>query len=136
VGGRLFHLSFTPETVADDPNGGQHFAFAVPLQSDRAARLDAIRLSVPGRPAVSVRAAAGSRVAPDVRTARSAPGRVSVRWDASAHPMVMVRDPATGEVLSFARGGAAEIATDRTDLEVQLSNGIAGRSVRVAVPAR
>jgi hypothetical protein len=50
--------------------------------------------------------------------------------------MVMVRDPATGEVLSFARGGAVDIATDRTDLEVQLSNGIAGRSVRVAVPAR
>ncbi|MGH7513437.1 MAG: hypothetical protein ACREOQ_11000 [Gemmatimonadales bacterium] len=137
VGGRLFHLSFTPETVADDPNGGRHFAFAVPLQPDRAARLDAIRLNVPGRPAVSLRAAAaGSRVVPDVRTARSAPGRVSVRWDASAHPMVMVRDPATGQVLSFARGGAAEIATDRTDLEVQLSNNIGGRSVRVAVPAR
>jgi hypothetical protein len=136
VGGRLFRLSFTPETVADDPNGGQHFAFAVPLQPDRAARLDAIRLNVPGRAAVSLRAAAASSVAPDVRTARSAPGRVSIRWDAAAHPMVMVRDPATGQVLSFARGGAAEIATDRTDLEVQLSNGIAGRSVRVAVPAR
>jgi hypothetical protein len=136
VGGRVFHLSFTPHTVADDPQGGQHFAFAVPLQPDRAARLDAIRLSVPGRPAVSLRAAAGSSVAPEVRTGRSAPGRVSVRWDASVHPMVMVRDPATGQVLSFARGGAADIATDRTDLEVQLSNGIAGRSVRVAVPAR
>jgi hypothetical protein len=136
VGGRVFYLSFTPETVADDPNSGRHFAFAVPLQPDRAARLDAIRLNVPGRPAVSLRAAAGSSVAPDVHTFRSAPGRVSVRWDASAHPMVMVRDPATGQVLSFARGGAAEIATDRTDLEVQLSNGIAGRSVRVAVPAR
>jgi hypothetical protein len=136
VGGRLFHVSFTPETVADDPNGGQHFAFAVPLQPDRAARLDAIRLSVPGRPVVSVRAVAGSSLTPEVRTARSAPGRVTVRWDASAHPMVMVRDPASGQVLSFARGGAAEIATDRTDLEVQLSNGIVGRSVRVAVPAR
>jgi hypothetical protein len=136
AGGRLFHLSFTPETVADDPNGGQHFAFAVPLQPDRAARLDAIRLSVPGRPAVSLRATAGSSVVSEVRTARPAPGRVSVRWDAVVHPMVMVRDPATGEVLSFARGGAVDIATDRTDLEVQLSNGIAGRSVRVAVPAR
>jgi hypothetical protein len=50
--------------------------------------------------------------------------------------MVMVRDPASGQVLSFARGGAAEIATERTDLEVQLSNGILGRSVRIAVPAR
>jgi hypothetical protein len=136
AGGRLFHLSFTPQTVADDPHGGQHFAFAVPLQPDRAARLDAIRLSVPGRAAVSLRATTGAATALDVRTARSAPGRVSVRWDPVAHPMVMVRDPATGQVLSFARGGAAEIATDRSDLEVQLSNGIAGRSVRVQVPGR
>jgi hypothetical protein len=48
--------------------------------------------------------------------------------------MVMVRDPGTGQVLSFARGGAAELATDRPDLDVQLSNGVAGRSVRVTVP--
>jgi hypothetical protein len=132
----VFRLSFEPETVADDPDGGRHFAFAVPLQPDRAARLDAIRLNVPGRAAVSVRAAAGSNASLDLRTARSAPGRVSLRWDATAHPMVMVRDPISGQVLSFARGGAAEIATDRTDLEVQLSNGILGRSVRVAVPVR
>ena len=43
--------------------------------------------------------------------------------------MLLVRDPATGQVLSFARGGKAELVTDRTDLDVQLSNGIAGRSV-------
>ena len=136
AGGQVFRLSFEPETVADDPDGGRHFAFAVPLQPDRAARLDAIRLSVPGRAAVSMRAAAGSIASLDLRTARSAPGRVSLRWDATAHPMVMVRDPISGQVLSFARGGAAEIATDRTDLDVQLSNGILGRSVRVAVPVR
>jgi len=50
--------------------------------------------------------------------------------------MVMVRDPGTGQVLSFASGGSAEIATEQSDLEVQLSNGVAGRSVRVAVPPR
>ena len=55
-------------------------------------------------------------------------GKVSLQWDAAAHPMLMVRDPATGQVLSFARGGQAELVTDRTDLDVQLSNGIAGRS--------
>ena len=136
AGGRVFHVSFTPETVADDPHGGQHFAFAVPLQPDRSARLDAIRLSVPGRATVSLRTAAASGAALDLRTARSGPGRVSIRWDAAVHPMVMVRDPATGQVLSFAHGGSAEIATDRTDLEVQLSDGIAGRTVRVALPAR
>jgi hypothetical protein len=136
AGGRVFQLSFEPEQVADDPTGGRHFAFAVPLQPDRAARLDAIRLSVPGRSPVSVRAAAGAAAPVDLRTTRAGPGRISLRWNATVHPMVMVRDPASGQVLSFARGGAAEIATERTDLEVQLSNGILGRSVRVAVPAR
>lgn len=138
-GSRLFQLSFTPEEVADDPRGGRHFAFAVPIQPDRAARLNEMRLSVPGRPAVSVRSAsdaAGGPAVLDVRTTRLGPGRVSVQWNSVAHPMVMVRDPATGQVLSFAEGGQAEVATDRNDLEVQLSNGVGGRSMRIAVPAR
>ncbi|HET6580114.1 MAG TPA: CARDB domain-containing protein [Gemmatimonadales bacterium] len=135
-GSTLFRLSFAAERVADDPRGGQHFAFAIPLPADRAVRLDAIRLAVPGRPSVSVRAAAGATAgaAPEVRTTRAAPGRVALRWDAARHPMVMVRDPATGEVLSFARGGASEVVTDRADLDLQLSSGIGGRTVRVVVP--
>jgi hypothetical protein len=136
AGGGIFRLSFEPEQVADDPSGGRHFAFAVPLPADRAARLDAIRLAVPGRSAVSVRASAGAGGPIDLRTTRTGPGRVSLRWNATAHPMVMVRDAASGQVLSFARGGAADIATERADLEVQLSNGVLGRSLRIAVPAR
>jgi hypothetical protein len=134
-GSRLFGVSFTPAQVADDPRGGEYFAFALPLQPDRAARLDAIRLTAPGRPPVSLRAApAAARAAPDVRIVRLAPDRVSLRWDAAAHPMLLIRDPATGQVLSFARGGQAEVTTGRGDLDVQLSNGVAGRSVRVPVP--
>jgi hypothetical protein len=135
-GSTLFHLSFAAERVADDPRGSEHFAFAVPLPAERAGRLDAVRLVVPGRPVVSVRAADGAvpGAVPEVRTARAAPGRVALRWDAARHPMVMVRDPATGEVLSFARGGASEVTTDRADLDLQLSSGIGGRTVRVAVP--
>jgi hypothetical protein len=141
-GSSLFRLSFSPQEVADDPRGDRHFAFAVPLQPDRASLLNVIRLSVPGRPAVSVRAAgqaptgAPSAASLDVRAVRAGAGRVSFTWDAAAHPMVMVRDPSTGQVLSFAEGGRVDIATDRTDLEVQLSNGVRGRSARVAVPAR
>jgi hypothetical protein len=135
-GSTLFHLRFAAEQVSDDPRAGEHFAFAVPLAPERAGLLDAIRLAVPGRPMVSVRAAEGAvaGMAVDVHTARAGPGRVALRWDAARHPMVMVRDPGTGQVLSFARGGAAELATDRPDLDVQLSNGVAGRSVRVTVP--
>ena len=135
-GSQVFGLDFVPQEVADDPHGSEHFAFAVPLQPGRAARLDALRLTTPGRPVVTLRASAtaAASVTPDVHTAHIAGGKVSLQWDAAAHPMLLVRDPATGQVLSFARGGKAELVTDRTDLDVQLSNGIAGRSVRVAVP--
>jgi hypothetical protein len=134
-GSRLFGVSFTPLQVADDPLSAEHFAFAVPLQPDRAARLDAIRLTAPGRPVVSLRAApAAAGATSDVRVVRLAPDRVSLRWDAAAHPMLLVRDPATGQVLSFARGGEAEVATDRADLDIQLSDGVAGRSVRMRLP--
>ena len=137
-GAGLFRLSFTPEEVADDPHGGRHFAFAVPLPAARAAQLEVIRLGVPDRPAVSVRATAtgAADVALDLHATRAGAGRVSLRWDAAAHPMLMVRDPATGQVLSFAGGGQADVVTDRDALDVQLSNGVRGRSVRVAVPAR
>jgi hypothetical protein len=135
-GSRLFGLDFAPQEVADDPHGAQHFAFAVPLQPDRAARLQDVSLMVPGLPAVSRLAVGAAVVAgtPIVRATRAAPGRVSLRWDAAAHPMLMVRDPATGQVLSLARDGQADLVTDRGELDVQLSNGIAGRTVRVAVP--
>jgi len=81
-------------------------------------------------------AAAGAvaDVAPDVRSTRLGPGRVVLRWNAATHPMLMVRDPTTGQVMAFGRGGQAELATDRTDLDVQLSAGVGGWSVRVAVP--
>jgi hypothetical protein len=130
-GGELFRLSFTPDTVADDPRGGQQFAFAIPLASERSSRLALIRLAVPG--GESTRQATPSLRAPLPEARRTGPGRVSVRWNSARHPMVMVRDPGTGMVLSFARGGRSEVVTDRDDLELQVSDGVRseGRRVRV-----
>lgn len=135
-GSALFHLSFDAQRVADDPHGSRQFAFAIPLPAADAARLDAVRLAVPGRPVVSMRSA-------DVGAAPSAPalqatslggGRVALSWDASRHPVVMVRDPATGQVISFARGGRSEVVAEHTELDVQLSNGVSGRALRITVP--
>lgn len=135
-GSTLFHLSFAAEQVADDPRGSEHFAFAVPLPAQDAARLDAVRLAVPGRPAITVRAADGGVAAPGpaLQATSLGGGRVALSWDASRHPVVMVRDPVTGEVISFARGGRSEVVTDRPELDVQLSNGVTGRAMRIAVP--
>jgi hypothetical protein len=47
--------------------------------------------------------------------------------------MVMVRDPETGEVLSFARGGQVEIATPRSAVEVIASDGVGSTSWGVVV---
>ncbi len=136
-GASVFRVSFAPDPVADDPAAGAQFAFAVPLQPDRAERLVAMHLVERGRRIATVRASAGAVAgAARVQATRLGGGRVGLRWDASAHPMILVRDPVTGEVLSFARGGRSEVVTDRGELDLQLSTGIRGRSMRLAVPRR
>lgn len=132
-GAPLFHLSFDAAVVADDPRGSRHFAFAVPLVEDAAARLGSLRLVGPGGAAAVTRteaqpAAAGT---PDVVLARRVAGGVSLHWDAQAHPMVMVRDPDTGEVLSFARGGDVDLSTVKGELDVIVSDRVGSRRVRV-----
>jgi hypothetical protein len=130
-GAPLFSLSFDAALVADDPRGTRQFAFAVPLGNSPA--LGGLRFATPGG---VVEAAPGARAAATVPAdfvARRVAGGVALRWDAAAHPMVMVRDPQTGEVLSFARGGAVEISTSRSELEVVASNGVGSTNWRVGV---
>jgi hypothetical protein len=47
--------------------------------------------------------------------------------------MVMVRDPETGQVLSFARGGNVELPTSKSRIDLVLSNGVKSRIKRVQV---
>jgi hypothetical protein len=130
-GSRIFGLSFSPIEVADDRQGGRHFAFAVPLAPERLARLASIRLEGEGRVADMARS---GPEAPRVEVSRAGPGRVALRWDARRAPMVVVRHPRTGQVLSFARGGRAEVATDQSELVLSLSDRLRSRDARVRVP--
>ncbi|MBA3522234.1 MAG: hypothetical protein H0T90_07025 [Gemmatimonadales bacterium] len=132
-GSMAFSIRFAPTEVADARNGSQHFAFTVPMSQARAARVATLRLAGKGRETSMSR----SSVTPATVAVRSTgSGRVALTWDASRTPMVMVRDAATGQILSFARGGRAEIRTDRRDLSLTLSNRVQSRDVRVSVPAR
>ena len=133
-GSRLFEVSFDAVPVADDPRGSRHFAFAVPLGEAAAARLGSLRLRAPTGDASAVRAAlpgAAAR-APTAVEARRTGGGVALRWDAAQSPMVMVRDPRTGQVLSLARGGAADVVTDAAELELLVSDRVGSR--RLVVP--
>jgi hypothetical protein len=47
--------------------------------------------------------------------------------------MIVVRDPDTGEVLSFARGGTALVRTDKGELDLDVSDGVRSQRVRLAI---
>jgi len=138
-GSAVFSLSFTPDEVADAP-GQQQFAFVVPLSRARASRLATFRLVSRNRAAtVSAAAPTGIRfrvgAAPGEATLRrAANGRVALRWDATTHPMVMVRDPSTRQILSFARGGSAQIVVGpSTELDLVASDRIHSQGIRARI---
>lgn len=121
----LFAQPFEPEQVADLPGGAErHFALVLDVGRDRLDQVASLRLV---GPAGGVEQRAGSTPSgPLAEPILSAPaaGRRRLTWDASRHPMALVRDPATGEILSFARGGAIMLWSGARTLEVQLSDGV------------
>jgi hypothetical protein len=138
-GSRIFNLSFDAAQVADDPRGSRHFAFAVPLDPSRAARLSNVRLTGPGAQAAAMsQSAARLRQAarPDSVVARRDAAGVALSWNSTAHPMVMVRDPETGEVLSFARGGNSRLVTQKGAIDLEMSDGVKSQRVRLAISRR
>jgi hypothetical protein len=138
-GTALFDLSFEAAQVADDPSGGRHFAFAVPLDRARAARLGSMKLSGPGIPMAAI-APSFSLVkrtpVPSDIIARRSGDRVQLEWNAATHPKIMVRDPDTGEILSFARGGSARVLTAKGELELNVSDGVQSYRLRKAISRR
>jgi hypothetical protein len=132
---RLLALSFDASPVEDGRRDARQFAFAVPLGAMAAERVAGLRLAGPGGGVSAVKAPMpiGAALTGPVVEARLAPGGVALRWDATAHPMVMVRDPETGEIVSFARGGQATIGTARRTLEVVVSDRVGSRTERVTV---
>ena len=136
AGAVVFELSFAGEALGHGPSDERHFAFAVPASLAQPQRLERLRLVGPGVPAAEiarppVAARAQAQAAP-VLEARAA-GVVDLRWDAGASPLVVVRDPRTGDVLAFARGGTTAIDTDAAELELILSDGIRSARQRVNV---
>ncbi len=136
-GTRLFSLSFDASEVADSRRGARQFAFAVPIGGVSGDQVGSLKLTGPGGEVAAARApvAAGplaaARAAGTAVEARAVAGGVVLRWDAAARPMVMVRDPDTGEVLSFARGGQVNVATSKRTLDVVVSDRVGSRQVRV-----
>ncbi len=139
-GASLFSLSFAGEEVADGADGARQFAFTVPMSADVESRLAELRLSAPGRPTRSLRSnfaiTAQGPIAPDPRPVVSsiAGGRARVQWNAATHPMVMVRDARSGQVLSLGRDGTTTVSNNGGDLELVFSDRVRSITQRVSVP--
>ena len=124
-GRRVFSLSFDAESVADLPRGGeQHFAFVLPLDDNERASLSRVQLTARGLTALRSSPAALRTPLPAPTSRRLASGTGELRWN-PAYPMALVRDVATGEILSFARGGVAQITAPRGAVRLDLSSGVA-----------
>jgi hypothetical protein len=136
-GSKLFSLSFSPSQIADARGEHQSFVFAVPISNAQAARLHTLRLAGPGGQKVRSRTSSAalqlSATAEPAQVRRTSGGKVGIRWDARHHPMVMVRDANTGEVLSFARGGSVDVVTRSRQIDLVLSDGVQSRVKRVTV---
>lgn len=140
----LFEHAFAGAEVphAADP-GERHFAFFVPVESGELESLAEIEVFGPtGR--ASRRAAPGSADGVDFaqQLAARLPGAGELRrhglrlqWDVERHPVVMVRDRHSGQVISFARGGELQLpatAIEGIEPELVFSNGIRSE---MAIPA-
>lgn len=130
-GAQLFALSFEGDSIADAPGTGRSFAYAIPLA--RATRpIASLVLAGPRGSArrdaavVATGANAGERALADAHPAhaRRAGNDASITWNAQRYPLAVVRDAKTGEILSLARGGTANVETAANDLELTLSDGV------------
>ena len=121
-GAEAFRIGFAPQVVADARVPAEQFAFAVPLRLIRGRQVDRLLLSGPGiRVERASTGAAGRATAPGLTLERRA-GRATVGWDPGAYPLAVIRDAATGQIRSLARGGSIELP-DAAGFEVTLSDG-------------
>jgi hypothetical protein len=137
-GSLLYAQSFAMNQVADLPAGHRSFAFAIPMSAAQLDHLASIRVTGEGNTAVL--SAAVPPTAPQVpapggtsEVRRQVGGRVMVRWDKGSHPMAMVRDPDTGDVLAFGREGEVQVVTGKAQVDLLLSDGVKTRRQRLQV---
>ena len=124
-GSVLRTIRFDAPEVSDLPGGAErHFAFMLPLDPDSSRSLAG--LAVRSGTLFATRAVSGSQGAdPELRLTRVNSGQAELRWNAARYPMVLMRDLATGAIVSLARGGAVRVpAAGSSDFGLIFSDGV------------
>jgi hypothetical protein len=138
-GARIFSISFEPLDVSEDvPGDEQHFAFVIPMSDADHGRLRTLSVSGSGRRAertARLSAAALDAIA-NSAAVDAAGSNVHAQWNSTDVPLVLVRNPTTGDVLSLARGGDITLPTGASALELVFSDGVHSSTRRAAVRGR
>ena len=116
----LRSVAFEAEEVAD-LEGERQFAFVVPVDDPPA--VASIRVRADQR-SVLRRAAVSPGTDAEPRAERRGANGVALHWNAGRYPMVMIRDSASGEILSLARNGSVVLETGGPALDLQFSDGV------------
>lgn len=74
--------------------------------------------------------AAQAAASPSV--ARAGANQLRVEWDTQRYPRAMVRNPATGRILSFLSETGSAVAWSGGDIEIRLSDGVRTRTERIS----
>jgi hypothetical protein len=142
----LFSHAFDGDLVADLDGEQRQFAFVIPLNASRTDRLARLRVrggirTVEWASAAALGAQGRGQVAmlqqqpaTNGTASRVASGTVRLGWNVADYPMALVRDAATGEILSFARNGDATVGVPGRALDVTFSDGVRSRQERVTPP--
>lgn len=131
-GNEIVSFAFSGSRIADLPGDNESFTFVIPLSALRGRTVASLRFTARGRTATSV-AGAVLDADPGVVATRPGAGRVRLRWNASRHPVLMVRNQATRNIIAFARGGDATIVASQDEIEVNASNRVGSRRRMVRV---
>jgi hypothetical protein len=133
----LFTHRFSPFPVSDSRPDDQAFVVGVPV-SERVTS-EVVRVAVREvngarsfSRSKSVNAAMRADVGVALETA-GASGSKRLQWSTAAAPMVLVRDPRTGDVLGIARNGTLDLAQFQStgDVELLVTDGVTSASRRV-----
>lgn len=124
-GSVLRTIRFEAPEVSDLPGGAErHFAFILPLDPDSRRSLAGFAVrsgSLRATRAVPLNQGGD----PELRLIRVNSGQAELRWNAARYPMVLMRDLATGAIVSLARGGSVRVpAAGTSDFGLVFSDGV------------
>ncbi len=141
--GRVLASTITGASLVDHaPGSARAFAVTLPLSAAQHEQLASLRVhdvrsplagTTRRRDAIQSAALAARALGDDARLARGSASRARVTWNDARVAGALVRDAATGRVLSILRASGGEVAMPRGDVEVVFSDGVRSRVQRLSV---